>query len=136
MKWFVSACILAGVVAFAGCGGDGASGVEVSGTVTLDNTPLETGVISFLPADGKGATAGATITNGKYSTKIDPGSKKVSIISQKVIGQTPRDPADPTGEQITQTQQIIPPRYNDQSTLTLDVPAGGKKDADFPLTSR
>ncbi len=136
MKRFVSACVLAGLVALAGCGGDGASGVEVAGTVTLDNTPLETGVITFLPADGKGATAGATITNGKYSTKIEPGSKKVSIISEKVIGQTPRDPADPSGEQITQTQQIIPPQYNDQSTLTLDVPAGGKKDADFPLNSR
>lgn len=136
MKRFVSACVLASLVALTGCGGDGTSGVNVSGTVTLDNAPLETGMITFLPVDGKGATAGATITNGKYSTKIEPGSKKVSIISEKVTGQTPRDPADPSGEQITHTQQIIPPQYNDQSTLTVDVPAGGKSDADFPLTSR
>jgi hypothetical protein len=136
MKRFVCACVLVGLAAIAGCGGDGASGVTVSGTVTLDNAPLETGMITFLPSDGKGASAGATITNGKYRTKIEPGPKKVSIISEKVIGQTPRDPADPTGEQITQTQQIIPPQYNDQTTLTLDVPAGGKNDADFTLTSK
>lgn len=118
-----------------GCGKDGGGRVTIGGSVTLNGTPLETGTISFLPADGKGASAGATITNGKYETEIAPGSKKVSISAEKVISQRPRDPADPSGEQITETQKLIPPQYNDQTTLTVDVPATGKKDADFALTA-
>jgi hypothetical protein len=134
MKTFASLGCVVLCVAAIGCSADTGGRVTISGDVTLNGAPLETGTISFMPADGKGATAGATITAGKYETEIAPGAKKVSITAEKVISQRPRDPADPSGEQITETQKLIPPQYNDQTTLTVDVPATGKKDANFALT--
>ena len=45
-----------------GCGGtSGPVKVTVTGEVTLDGELLDSGLISFIPPDGKGATAGAPI---------------------------------------------------------------------------
>ncbi|NQT13991.1 MAG: hypothetical protein HQ582_14650, partial [Planctomycetes bacterium] len=59
-----------GVCFLTGCGGveyEGAQRAAVSGTVTLDGTPLQYGVITFVPADGAGKRASGVINNGAYS---------------------------------------------------------------------
>ncbi|HTN77877.1 MAG TPA: hypothetical protein VL096_21615 [Pirellulaceae bacterium] len=139
MQRFYSLWAIAGIglamVSFTGCGDSGAvNQVKVSGKITMDGTPLETGVVSFMPADGKGASAGATIANGQYSALVAPGLKKVSIYAEKVVGQQPRDPQDPAGEKTDVVQQLVPKKYNDNSQLQLDVPATGNNAADFALT--
>lgn len=126
-------CVAVSLVAV-GCGSETGGRVTVAGKVTLNGAPLETGTISFLPVDGKGATAGATIIKGAYETDIAPGTKKVCITAEKVVSQTPRDAADPSGEQVIVTAKIIPPQYNDQTSLVVEVPTSGKRDADFALT--
>lgn len=131
------ALLLIVVVATASGCGQGAKGdrAEVIGQVTLNGTPLETGVITFLPADGKGASAGAPIVNGAYKAEVPPGAKKVSIYAEKVVGKQPRSPSNPGGDQIDVVQQLIPPQYNAQTTLQVDIPPEGKKDANFSLTT-
>jgi hypothetical protein len=51
----------------------------VTGTVTLDGRPLESGLIRFVPTDGQTATADATIANGQFTATVPVGEKRVSI---------------------------------------------------------
>lgn len=69
-----------------GCGGAS----SVSGTVTYEGEPLPKGQILFLPADGKGPSAGAAIVQGKYTiNNLTPGPKTVQIVA------TPESAAPP-----------------------------------------
>ncbi len=52
-----------------GCGGKKAENYRVFGTVTFQGKPLQQGVITFTPADGRqGVNAVWTITDGKYES--------------------------------------------------------------------
>jgi hypothetical protein len=57
-----------------GCSGSGDDlpREPVSGTVTLDNQPLASGTISFIPVAGQGG-GGGTITDGKFSIAREGG---------------------------------------------------------------
>jgi hypothetical protein len=109
--------------------------VPVSGTVTLDGTPLPQGMIQFNPAEGtKGAPASGEITEGKFSIEKTqgpvPGKYKVMISS--------RAPAKlKEGEQPGGTPKLqpetVPAQYNSKSTLEKEVPAGGSSSLEFAL---
>ena len=61
-----------------GCGGPPQA--VARGRVTVDGRPLAHGTIAFLPADGKGPTAGAVVTNGDYEVRgMKPGVKLVRV---------------------------------------------------------
>ncbi len=123
---WTAAVFAAAVGLVVGCSGEGASG-EVSGTVTYDGKLVEDGAISFFPADGKGATAGSTIKEGKYSaSKVPVGNVKVSISGSKVVGKkkvydTPNSPEMPI------TEELLPAKYNTKSELTLEVKRGANE---------
>ncbi len=123
-------CFLILFVCFAGCGSDGLT--EIAGTVTFNGQPVEKGNIAFLPPDGQGPTAAATIADGKYSLKIAPGQKKVNIEGYKVVGQQHLRPNDPKSPVIDTLEQILPPRYNTKSELTREI-TWGEKTYDFDL---
>src|SRR5437868_4602721 len=73
-----AAGLLVAALAVAGCGG--AKTGEVTGTVTVDGQPPPTGSsITFIPADGRSPSAGATIEAGKYSAKVQAGPAKVQV---------------------------------------------------------
>lgn len=107
-----------------GCGRrDGLT--EINGTVTYDGQPVQKGTISLLPTDGRGPTAAAVITGGKYSVKIAPGPKQIKIQGFKVTGQERYKPNDPTSPMVDIQEQILPERYNAKSDLTRDIASGG-----------
>jgi hypothetical protein len=117
------------LLALAGCGNSKEG--QVSGTVKVGGAPLETGSITFLPADGKTATAGAEIKNGRYSAKVPVGMMKVSISSPKVVGKKKVYPT-PESPEMPITVEAILERYNDKTELTLDVkPGTNNKDWDL-----
>ena len=69
----------AGAVALLAAAGCGRS-ADLSGNVSYDGQPVESGTITFVPADGGGPTAGALITEGRYRARdLSPGSKVVQI---------------------------------------------------------
>jgi hypothetical protein len=123
-----TACCFAVTACLTGCGhGELAS---LAGTVSYEGRPVEKGTITFLPADGKGPTAAAPITDGKYSVKVVYGRKVVKIEGFKVLGQHPFSPNNP--RMVVDQQQIIPPCYNTKSELTREItPADGA--CDFAL---
>lgn len=118
----------------AGCGSNGSSKIQVTGTVTLDGKPIEQGVINFTPSDGKGATAAASITNGSFSAEIPEGPKRVSITGQEVVGQQPARPGEASSPMIDILKEIVPPAFNQQSKLECTVTAD-KSELEFALQS-
>ncbi len=127
----VAASVLATFLFVSGCGSsDGLT--AVSGTVTYDGQPVAKGTVNFTPADGNGPTAAAVIVDGKYSTKIMPGKKKVRIESFKVVGQRRLHPNDTTSPPIDIQEQTLPARYNTKSELTREI-ASGMRTCDFAL---
>ena len=122
-------CVLCG---WAGCGGSEAT---VRGVVTLDGQPLADGIISMVPVDGQGATAGDAIKNGKYSLTTTPGAKRVEITANKVVGRRQAYEGDPNSPWMDIVEPIVPPRYNRQSELTCELKAGGNGGVNFDLLS-
>jgi hypothetical protein len=107
---------------------------EVTGTVTVDGEPAQTGSIAFFPTDGKSSTAGAAIESGRYTAQVPLGASKVEIRVSKIVGHqrlydTPDSPTQPVME------EVLPAKYNDQTEITIDVIAG-MNEKNFDLEPR
>jgi len=121
------------VLCFAGCSGsdDGPKTVTVSGEVILDGKPLEDGEIVFLPADGQGRSDAGRISEGHYSFESTLGEKKVDIQSWQEIPGTVKKLE--SGEEGGEVEQVVPAKYNDETTLTANVTDSGEKTFNFAL---
>ncbi len=121
--------LLFSVLFASGCkSGDGK--VDVSGTVTFNGKPVEEGTVQFVHTADTADTV--TITNGKYATRIPPGSKKIAVHGYRKTGELLRDPTDKqSGYPVV--SNYIPAKFNDQSELTAEVSASGGTH-DFNLT--
>jgi hypothetical protein len=111
--------------------GCGPSKGTVSGTVAMDGQPLAKGTISFNPAAGTEPPVTADIAGGKYSAEMIAGKKIVQISAQVVVGQrkSPSAPPEVPPEDIY--EERLPPMYNSDSKLELDVkPGSNAKDWD------
>jgi hypothetical protein len=113
-----------------GCQGDPSQGT-VQGEVTFDGQPLKEGSIRFSPVDGQSATAGARISDGKFTAKVPVGKHKVEINAPKATGRKMRA----GDEMVDELTELLPPKYNSQSTLDADVKRGTQP-LRFDLTSK
>jgi hypothetical protein len=118
----------------AGCRDTGPRLYSVSGKVTFDGNPIETGEITFAPVGGAGRPDSGLITNGSFELKVTQGSKiiKISAVSNdpKLVGPPPPD-MPPGG--FNPPREYIPERYNFQSTLAAEVEAKHDQVFDFHL---
>jgi len=118
----------------AGCG---QKMVSVSGTVTWEERgqpkePLKQGRILFEPEDGQGLPVSAEIKDGKYSTKVPPGRKKVQIHASRERRDGKVDPAMGA----VPREQFIPPWYNEKTKLRAEVTEKGPNDFPFDLRDK
>ncbi len=136
-------------VALCGCGGsDEPRGIALSGKVTFKGEPLSDGSIRFIPSDGNGPTAGATIEGGTFSVPAiggpRPGKYRVEIAAFKESTKATSAGAQmfgksvqsfPEGAQSKRTvkENVIPKKYNDNSGLTYTVPDSDQTGVDFAL---
>jgi hypothetical protein len=133
-RWCICWLLLTAVASFLiGCGPKEQK-ASVLGSVTLDGKPLASGQIRFSAADGQGVTAGASITDGKFTAVLPPGEMKVEINAPKVVGKskmydTPDSPV------VDVVKELLPPRYNAQTELTITVQPG-EQQRDFALKSK
>lgn len=144
-KVSVSICILlAMLVGIWGCSdGSGLAVAPVSGTVTLNGEPLADATVSFQPvAKANGGLAGKlsvgkTGADGKFTMKTTD-DQDGAVVGQHVVRITTAqwhdsdDSEDP--DQIQASQEILPTKYNSQTELNFEVPAGGSQEANFTLT--
>lgn len=126
--WLALVCL----AALTGCS-DGLAIVE--GEILFDGAPVNQGMISLEPTDGKGPTAGSNVEGGKYSiSKVLPGPKSVRISAVKVVGKE-KAYETPDSPDIEITEELLPKKYNESTELKLDVAAPRTKH-DFKLESR
>ncbi len=102
-----------------GCGGEGGPKTySVSGTVTLDGTPVSDGQITFRMAKEGRRFTGA-IKDGKYEVKAEPGDMSVEIVASRVVpGKF--DKSNP-GIDEPVSEMYIPKKYNSETTLTAKI---------------
>jgi hypothetical protein len=116
----------------------------VSGKVTLNGQPLANALVAFNPIPPEGSaqagpgSIGTTDANGVYTLRVSSdqagalvGKHRVGITAQVPAGDTdtrqPRRRGSPT--------KPLPRCYNEETTLTFDVPSGGTDQANFALQS-
>ena len=134
------------LILFAGCGGsDGPIRVPIAGTVTLDDSPLLTGVIRFVPTGEDGGPAASTrIVGGEFKFSADDGpviaSHRVEIEATEYQEFAIDDEAafavmhEETGISPLATNPV-PSIYNSQSTLTANVSDSHDQPFTFNLKS-
>lgn len=113
--------------------GCGKSLSEVSGTVTLDDKPLEDAFVEFSPTSGR-PSVGRTDEDGHYQLEYSTSKSGVEAGDHTVrIGTYQEASIDmKTGEPTAKVEEIVPEKYNRETTLTAHVKPG-KNDIDFKL---
>jgi hypothetical protein len=115
-----------------GCGNDAQP--IVSGTVTVDGQPLATGTMHFSPLAGESSSAATRIVSGQFSVPLERTKYKVQIFAPKASKVEAKLDANGPGGGPTM-EETLPPRFNVQSELTLDV-TGPRSDVRFDLKRR
>ncbi len=118
----------------AGCGD--ARRQSVVGTITVNGEPVEDGHIEFRPQPGtSGPTAGSPIHDGNYRITSNQGpfagTFRVEIRAMRASGRMVDDVA--TGERVPASEQFLPPEFNQNSQLTVEVTSDRNR-YDFDLT--
>jgi hypothetical protein len=126
-----AAAFLAGALLLCGtlgCGSDGM--VVVSGSVTFDGQPLADGAISLYPADKSVAPQGGRIRDGRFQLRCRPGKYRVEILASR-----PKEGAQELSPGMIPFEQYIPARYNDASSLEVEVSTKSRQEFTFGLLS-
>ncbi|NUQ66274.1 MAG: hypothetical protein HUU20_27755 [Pirellulales bacterium] len=123
-------------IAICGCGSGGPAEPERAvafGAVQYDGKPVVDGQIRFIPTNGQ--VAGAPIRDGKYRVDFEGGvpvgTSKVEVEAYEKSRNSVVVSA--TGQTIEESRQILPPKYNTQSTLSANIEAGKENDCSFDL---
>ncbi|MDR1959163.1 MAG: carboxypeptidase-like regulatory domain-containing protein [Planctomycetaceae bacterium] len=112
--------------------------VEVSGTITLDGSPLPDVQVFFVDKKTNTHSYGQTNERGEYSLLFDstksgvtPGEKLVRITS------LPQGEEAVSGEgRVVQAKDKVPAMYNKETTLAVSIDAGKNRQTfDFELKS-
>jgi hypothetical protein len=114
----------------------------VSGVVNLDGQPLAAGAIQFFPAPNGGGVAvggGGTIENGQFSIArangLVPGRYNVAINAAEPESHEKRTKGA-ARKKVAPIKDLIPAKYNVQTTLTADIQKGGTSSLTFDLQSQ
>ncbi len=127
--------LLVMAVVVSGCGQDGPKLVHLNGLVTLDGLPLAHAHLAFRDADGTGRRGAAARTDedGYYYLRyselrdgIEPGMYKVSISTL-----SPEMPGGLMG-----IKEQVPPKYNKNTTLTVEASLSGASELNFDLVTK
>ena len=133
-----------------GCGGDtkGPPRAAVRGEVRLDDVPLKAGVIRFVPEGStKGPVALTTIKDGRFTLSASDGPS-LGKHSVEIVATPTENPlegamdirtawAEYAKAKGTRPVEVrIPARYNQRSTLSVEVKPKGNNAFDFKLASQ
>ena len=103
--------------------------LPVSGTVTLDGQPLAEGVIYFKTIE-KGSSEPCDIQGGEFKGQAEAGDRRVEICQFRTTVQ------DANGMKTEIQENLIPARYNTESTLTAKVTPAGPNQFKFELIAK
>ena len=132
-------CGLLGLVACLGCGPK-TDRLPITGKVTLDGAPLDSGSIRFVSQPGeKLQAAGAMIHNGTYDVPAEksllPGTYIVQISAPDTKAPPIMVAAEPGGPKIPVAPERIPPEYSEGRDKTISLTPDGDNVFNFDITS-
>jgi hypothetical protein len=105
---------------------------QVAGKITADGEPIELGEILFDPVPPGPPVHASRIEKGAYRLTVKEGSYIVRLNGVKLV-QLPPGKTNAYGE-TSERQQFLPPKYNAQSELKIEIRSNVTKD--FDLTSK
>lgn len=105
----------------------------VSGKVTLAGAPLDSGSIEFHPAGSTGTLSGAVVTNGSYSIAEEQGLPEGEYIVRISAADGEAEPEEMPGESNKLAVERIPPEFNVDSQVKIQVQAGQPNTFDFDI---
>lgn len=123
-------------VAVGGCS-DPNGRQRISGSVTFDGEPLPTGSVSLRPV-GTGPLAVGRIKDGEFVLPSGkgplPGAYLIEIESQQNTGRKIALVDNPSIK-LDEKREVIPPQYNNQTQLRIEVKPGSGNHFEFDLKS-
>jgi len=131
MTRLLSCLALLSIASLLGCQGDNQG---VGGTITLDGQPLPHAEVVFTPTQGGRPATAVTDAKGQYDlvyTINQPGTPPGEYL---VRIRAARTETGENGQDIT-TPEVVPPKYNRQSELLVEVKKGQPTQFDFDLKS-
>lgn len=137
----LSVVALLGAVALTGCGPPGIPSGTVSGTVTLEGQPVESGEISFVSSAG--AAASGSITNGQFTLENSLPTGKYAVgIAPTALTEAPGEGGDtiaaptssvPIGYHMPGTSGLSQDIQEGPNTITMDLKKSGPPATGNPL---
>ncbi|HVK18990.1 MAG TPA: hypothetical protein VM533_18815 [Fimbriiglobus sp.] len=121
-----------------GCSSDPYKVAPVSGVVHLNGKPLANTSVTFAPVAAAGnlepgpSSAATTDSAGRYTLELIGKNGQGAVVGKHKVRISIREDADISNDNPVKVQQL-PMKYNAQTTLEFDVPAGGTDKADFDL---
>lgn len=106
----------------------------VTGTVTLDGTPLPNAEIVFTPEEG--GRPGSAITNdsGKYDLRYTVDKPGAPAGKYTVVIRTGTSKLGSDGSEV-KVPEVVPAKYNRKTELTAEIIDGRTNQFDFDLKS-
>jgi len=121
-----SSCLMLVVLCISGCSGSGEPIADVSGTVTLNGTPVPQTQVMFEPTAGGRSSVGMTDADGNYTlTYLHEGDG--ALIGEHLVRLTTRrgTKRDDQGRVVVAgVEEKFPPEYNSESTQKVTVESG------------
>lgn len=119
-----------------GCSSGGPEIARVEGLITMDGKPLPKASVVFVPQGGR-PSVGETNEEGRYSLEFSggrkgaiPGPNRVEITTFQELGY------ETDGTVIPGVPELVPAKYNRNTTLSFNVETGKTNVADFELDSK
>lgn len=143
MAALAAALWIAGIGAGCGRSGSDVTTVDVSGTVYLDDRPLEGITVVFIGEGTRFVGQGKTGLDGKYELDEGsiPGKRGAMPGMNRVYFTVATDAEGPPmipGEEPKPKASPIPAKYTNPANpqLTFEIPAAGTQEADFRIPGR
>jgi hypothetical protein len=137
-RWWAQPTLLVALVAMSGCGESGPARAPVMGQVTVAGKPLEAGRILFTPiAPNQGPATSARIAAGEYKLpKVEGpvvGQNRVEVEADLKIDFALDDETAFAKRGKPLPPNPIPPKYNTQSTLAVEIKVGEENKYDVAI---
>src|SRR5262249_48986593 len=113
-----------GLFLFAALSGCGDGKTTVSGTVALDGQPVADATITFVKTEGDLVREGASIKDGRFQVRVPPGKYRIELDGRKVIGKIRQKGSYGQDEEVEQTANLFPEKFNSKSELTEEIKPG------------
>lgn len=119
------------LVFLAGCSGSDVTAIKnlvpVSGSISLEDEPLESGTVFFVPEEPTGQPASGQINNGKFTMLTTVDARGV-VAGKYAVRIESRDTPDPSPKDLYPKPgpSLIPEKFTDPKTsgLSVDVESG------------